>query len=117
MTPTATVLRDGAWCEIPRREVVPGDMIRLCAGDMISADARLLESRDLHVQQAALTGESLPVIGESWRVIFSPFRQRPFRLPLKDNYRRRNSFLQFRKPTYAVEDCLTRVTVQLLRPR
>ena len=65
MTPTATVLRDGAWSEIPRREVVPGDMIRLCAGDMIPADALLLESRDLHVQQAALTGESLPVEKET----------------------------------------------------
>jgi len=61
VTLTATVLRDGAWCEIPRREVVPGDLIRLSAGDMIPADGRLLESRDLHVQQAALTGESLPV--------------------------------------------------------
>src|SRR5215510_613366 len=45
MTLTATVLRDGAWSEIPRREVVPGDLIRLCAGDMTPADARLLESR------------------------------------------------------------------------
>jgi len=38
---TATVLRNGAWQEIPRREVVPDDVIRLAAGDMIPADARL----------------------------------------------------------------------------
>ena len=61
VAPTATALRDGTWQEIPRREVVPGDVVRLAAGDMIPADSRLLESRDLHVQQAALTGESLPV--------------------------------------------------------
>ena len=58
---TATVLRDGTWREIPRREVVPDDVIRLAAGDLVPADARLIESRDLHVQEAALTGESLPV--------------------------------------------------------
>lgn len=58
---TATVLRDGSWREIPRGEVVPGDVIRLGAGDLVPADARLLTARDLHVQQAALTGESLPV--------------------------------------------------------
>ncbi|HUK33966.1 MAG TPA: HAD-IC family P-type ATPase, partial [Vicinamibacterales bacterium] len=59
--PTATVQRDGAWREVPLREVVPGDVFRLSAGDLIPADATLLESRDLAVQQAALTGESLPV--------------------------------------------------------
>jgi len=61
VVPTATVRRDGQWREIPRRELVPGDIIRLGAGDRIPADARLLETRDLHVQQAALTGESIPV--------------------------------------------------------
>lgn len=63
--PTATVLRDGEWREIPRRDVVPGDVIRLIAGDLAPADARLLEAKDLHVQQAALTGESLPVEKEA----------------------------------------------------
>jgi Mg2+-importing ATPase len=60
VAPTATVQRDGAWREIRRREVVPGDLVRLSAGDMVPADARLLIARDLYVQQAALTGESLP---------------------------------------------------------
>jgi P-type Mg2+ transporter len=60
VAPTATVLRDGTWTEIPRRDVVPGDVVRLSAGDMVPADARLLTARDLYVQQAALTGESLP---------------------------------------------------------
>jgi len=57
---TATALRDGNWVEIPRSELVPGDVIRLTAGDLVPADARLLQSVYLHVQQAALTGESLP---------------------------------------------------------
>jgi Mg2+-importing ATPase len=58
---TATALRDGNWVEIPRSELVPGDVIRLTAGDLVPADARLLQSVYLNVQQAALTGESLPV--------------------------------------------------------
>lgn len=58
---TALVRRDGEWSEIPRREVVVGDVIRLSAGDLVPADAVLCEARDLHVQEAALTGESLPV--------------------------------------------------------
>lgn len=62
---TATALRDGAWIEVPRREIVPGDVVRLGAGDLVPADARLLEARDLHVQQAALTGESMPVEKEA----------------------------------------------------
>src|SRR5271157_5935609 len=61
VAPTATVLRDGKWQEIRRSDVVPGDVVRLSAGDLVPADARLLESRDLYIQQAALTGESLPV--------------------------------------------------------
>ncbi|MCS7257623.1 MAG: HAD-IC family P-type ATPase, partial [Thermomicrobium sp.] len=61
VVPTATVLRDGRWQDIPRRELVPGDIVKLTAGDLVPADARLLEAVHLMVQQAALTGESLPV--------------------------------------------------------
>jgi len=60
VAPTATALRDGNWVEVLRRNIVPGDLIRLLAGDLVPADARLLEARDLHVNQASLTGESLP---------------------------------------------------------
>ena len=65
VAPTATVLRGGEWKEIRRREVVPGDIVRLSAGDLVPADARLLIARDLYVQQAALTGESLPADKEA----------------------------------------------------
>ncbi len=58
---TSTVLRDGKWVELPRHELVPGDIIRLVAGDLVPADARLIQTVGLHVQQAALTGESMPV--------------------------------------------------------
>jgi Mg2+-importing ATPase len=65
VAPTATVLRDGRWQEIARRGVVPGDAVQLSAGDLVPADLRLRASRDLFVQQAALTGESLPVEKEA----------------------------------------------------
>lgn len=58
---TASVLRDGVWREVRRDAIVTGDVVRLAAGDLVPADGRLLESRDLFVQQAALTGESMPV--------------------------------------------------------
>jgi len=58
---TATVIRDGNAREVQLRDLVPGDMVKLCAGDMIPGDVRLLSTKDLFVSQGALTGESLPV--------------------------------------------------------
>ena len=58
---TAAVLRDGKEQELPVAELVPGDIVRLNAGDLVPADARLLDVKDLHVRESALTGESLPV--------------------------------------------------------
>jgi Mg2+-importing ATPase len=58
---TATVLRDGAARELPLRNLVPGDIVKLAAGDMIPGDVRLLSLKDLFVSQGSLTGESLPV--------------------------------------------------------
>ncbi len=59
--PTASVIRDGVEVNIPSRELVPGDVILLHTGDRIPADARLLEAVNLQVEEAALTGESVPV--------------------------------------------------------
>jgi Ca2+-transporting ATPase len=59
--PTATVLRDGDDVELPARHLVPGDVILLEAGDRVPADARLIEAINLQVEEAALTGESVPV--------------------------------------------------------
>ena len=58
---TATVLRDGEEVEIPARDLAPGDVILLRAGDVVPADARLAESVNLQIEEAALTGESVPV--------------------------------------------------------
>ncbi len=58
---TATVWRDGKLVEIPLHALVPGDLVKLAAGDMIPADVRLLSCKDLFIIQASLTGESLPV--------------------------------------------------------
>jgi len=57
--------------ELPIRELVPGDVIALSAGDMIPADCRLLSAKDLFVSQAAMTGESLPI--EKFPEISQPF--------------------------------------------
>ncbi len=57
---TATVVRSGKSQEIPLREVVPGDIVHLAAGDMIPGDVRLLTAKDLFVVQSSLTGESMP---------------------------------------------------------
>ena len=58
---TATVIREGQRKEIPLKEIVPGDIVTLSAGDMVPADVRVLSAKDLFLNQAALTGESLPV--------------------------------------------------------
>ncbi len=58
---TATVVRDGQAAEVPLQCLVPGDLVKLSAGDMIPADVRILSAKDLFIIQATLTGESLPV--------------------------------------------------------
>lgn len=59
--PTTTALRDGEEVEIAARDLVPGDVILLRAGDKIPADARLIEAVNLQIEEASLTGESVPV--------------------------------------------------------
>jgi Ca2+-transporting ATPase len=59
--PTASVVRDGEPVEVPAREIVPGDLMVLEAGDRVAADGRLSEVVSLQVEEAALTGESLPL--------------------------------------------------------
>src|SRR4030043_679937 len=61
LSPTITVLRGGKEEEVPSKELVPGDILLLEAGDKIPADARLIESHSLRCDEAPLTGESVPV--------------------------------------------------------
>lgn len=60
-TPSALVLREGVEKEIPAQELVPGDIIILSTGDRVPADARLIESMNLKIEESPLTGESVPV--------------------------------------------------------
>ena len=67
----ARVKRDGKWVTPPARELVPGDAIRLRLGDIVPADARLLEGDPIEVDQSALTGELLPATRKPGEAIFS----------------------------------------------
>ncbi len=67
----ARVLRDGAWQVIDAAGLVPGDIVRIRLGDVVPADARLVDGDYLSVDQSALTGESLPVIKNNGEEVFS----------------------------------------------
>jgi H+-transporting ATPase len=67
----ARVKRDGQWTSPEARELVPGDVIRLRLGDIVPADARLLEGDPVEVDQSALTGESLPATRKPGEAVFS----------------------------------------------
>jgi len=67
----ARVKRDGKWINPSAREVVPGDVIRLRLGDIVPADARLLDGDPIEVDQSQLTGESLPASIKSGEAVFS----------------------------------------------
>ncbi|WP_442506155.1 plasma-membrane proton-efflux P-type ATPase [Novipirellula sp. SH528] len=67
----ARVKRDGRWTSVPARELVPGDQIRLRLGDIVPADASLLEGDSVDVDQSALTGESLPVTRKMGDTVYS----------------------------------------------
>ncbi len=67
----ARVKRDGNWVTVAARELVPGDVIRLRIGDIVPADAKLLEGDPVQVDQSALTGESLPVTDKAGDAVYS----------------------------------------------
>ena len=67
----AKVKRDGKWVNPKASELVPGDVIRLRLGDIVPADARLLDGDSIQVDQSALTGESLPVTAKSGGAVYS----------------------------------------------
>ena len=67
----ARALRDGRWREVGAAELVPGDVVRVRLGDIIPADAKLVDGEYLSVDQSALTGESLPVAKHTGDVVYS----------------------------------------------
>lgn len=76
---TATAVRDDKDVEVALKFLVPGDIIRLNAGDMVPADVRVLNAKDLFLNQAALTGESMPV--EKKAAPATPDVKNPLELP------------------------------------
>ena len=68
---TARVRRNGKWITSPARDLVPGDTIRIRLGDVIPADARLLDGDPVEVDESALTGESLPATRAPGEAVFS----------------------------------------------
>ncbi len=67
----ARVKRDGSWKSVPARGLVPGDRVRLRIGDIVPADAKLLEGDPVQVDQSTLTGESLPVTRKPGEAVYS----------------------------------------------
>jgi H+-transporting ATPase len=67
----ARVKRDGSWKTVPARELVPGDLMRVDIGEIVPADARLLQGDPIELDQSALTGESLPVERRSGELVYS----------------------------------------------
>ena len=61
LAPDARVLRDGQWMNLPARQLVPGDVVRVRLGDIVPADLKLIHGDYLSIDESALTGESLPV--------------------------------------------------------
>ncbi|HEC30507.1 MAG TPA: plasma-membrane proton-efflux P-type ATPase [Candidatus Yonathbacteria bacterium] len=61
LTPEAVVLRDGVFITMPARDLVPGDIVKLVLGDILPADATLVSDEEVSINQATITGESLPV--------------------------------------------------------
>ncbi|CAN8280187.1 unnamed protein product [Cochlearia groenlandica] len=71
LAPKSKAIRDGKWNEIDASELVPGDIVSIKLGDIIPADARLLEGDPLKIDQSALTGESLPVTKNPGAPVYS----------------------------------------------
>ena len=68
---TAKVLRDGKWTDLPAKELVPGDIVRLRLGNIVPADTKLVDGAYLQIDESALTGESLPAEKHPGDVTFS----------------------------------------------
>ncbi|MCA1416984.1 magnesium-translocating P-type ATPase, partial [Bradyrhizobium sp. NBAIM20] len=72
-------LDDGRFTDLPLESLVPGDVVRLSAGDIVPADLRLIEAKDLFINQSALTGEAMPA--EKFAQAWSEPVNDPFDMP------------------------------------
>lgn len=71
LAPTARARRDGKWIDLPAKDLVPGDVVRVRLGEIVPADIKLFEGDFLQIDESALTGESLPVEKKTSDVAYS----------------------------------------------
>ena len=112
---TARVLRDGTWQGMPARVLVPGDVVRLRAGDFVPADARLLDG-ELAVDQSALTGESRETVRAADDLLYSGSMVRQGEATavvvatgLRTYYGRTTQLVETARPKLHIEEVITRV--------
>jgi H+-transporting ATPase len=116
----ARVKRDGEWGLVPARELVPGDLLRLRAGDMIPADAQVIDGH-LDVDQSALTGESLTVERKEGEVLYSGSIVKGGEATgivtmtgLKTYFGRTAELVQIARPRLHIEEMISKVVRWLL---
>ncbi|MGB7992777.1 plasma-membrane proton-efflux P-type ATPase [Methanoregula sp.] len=116
----ARVLRDGTWHFMPSRELVPGDIVRIRAGDFVPADIKILDGR-LDVDQSALTGESLSVPKEHAHMLFSGSITKSGEATglvvftgAKTYFGKTTELVQFARPRLQVEEVVSQIVKWLL---
>jgi H+-transporting ATPase len=117
---TARVLRDGAWSVVPARELVPGDIVRVRAGDFVPADVQI-STGELEVDQSALTGESLDVEKQPDEMLYSGSVVRRgeangivVTTGAKTYFGRTTELVQLARPRLHIEEVVSRVVTWLL---
>lgn len=118
---TARVLRNGVWALLPAKDVVPGDIVRIRAGDVIPADIKVLTNEEVEVDQSALTGESMPVLKRLNDIIYSGSIVRRgettgvvVRTGLNTYFGKTVELVQLAKPKLHMEEIISRVVSMLL---
>ncbi|MEM4071481.1 MAG: plasma-membrane proton-efflux P-type ATPase, partial [Thermoplasmata archaeon] len=117
----AKVLRDSKWEMVPAKELVPGDIVRVRAGDFVPADLRILSGEELEVDQSALTGESMPVTRKAGELLYSgSIIRRNEATTIVDKTGKNTYFgkttelVQFARPKLHIESIITRIVEYLL---
>jgi len=118
---SARVLRNGAWTTIAARELVPGDIVRVRAGDVVPADMKVITKDEIEVDQSALTGESMPVIKRVNDVLYSGSVIRRgeatgiiVRTGLNTFFGKTVQLVQIARPKLHMEEIISRIVSMLL---
>jgi len=117
----ARVLRDGEWRLLPAREIVPGDVVRVRAGDFVPADLKIITETELEVDQSALTGESMPVVKKKDDILYSGSivrRNEATTVVIKTGkntyFGKTTELVQLARPKLHMEEITTRIVDYLL---